>query len=134
MVYLGEFEIQLQLAGQGESHDHEELYRIVAVDPHPATSDESVTHPHVRDECLCAGEAGAAICSALTSGRICDFFLLVRSVLKEYNPKSPFVPLDKWNGICCVGVRRNTSCVPCYLGGVVGTLWRGAQDGRIANT
>ena len=68
------------------------MYRVVALDPHPAGSDESVTHPHVRDEQLCAGDAAAAIRSALAGGRICDFFLLVRSVLDRIQPRLAFCP------------------------------------------
>ena len=47
------------------------------------------------------GDAGAAISAALAAGRICDLFLLVRSVLMHYNPHSPFVSLDNWHGIAC---------------------------------
>ena len=100
-VSLGDFEIRLLLSDRCSRPSPDELYRVVALDPHPAGSDETVTHPHVRDEQLCAGDAAAAIRSALTSGRICDFFLLVKSVLSQYNRSSPFIPLDKWDGISC---------------------------------
>ena len=36
-------------------------YRVIALDPHPATKSESITHPHVQDERLCEGEGHAAI-------------------------------------------------------------------------
>lgn len=99
-IYLGDFEIRLQLdlldrIGRGP------VYRVVALDPHPAGGNDSVTHPHVQDETLCAGDAGAAIDTALSSGRLCDFFMLVRSVLQHYNPDSPYVSLDRWEGITC---------------------------------
>lgn len=71
------------------------------MDPHPASCNECVTHPHVSDERLCPGDAGAAINMALSAGRICDFFLLVRSVLTSYNPGSPYVSLDNWHGKAC---------------------------------
>ena len=99
-MHLGEFEIRLLLDSKSGPQD-QEMYRVIALDPHPAGSDESVTHPHVQDECLCPGGAAAAIRSALTSGRICDFFLLVRSVLSQYNPTSAYVLLAKWDGISC---------------------------------
>ena len=38
---------------------------------------------------------------ALAGGRICDFFLLVRSVLTCYNPDSAYVSLDNWHGVSC---------------------------------
>ena len=99
-TYLGEFEIQLRVSSLAEMQ-YSAIYRICALDPNPAASNESVTHPHVSDEQLCSGDAGAAINMALTTGRICDFFLLVRSVLTHYNPGSPFVSLDNWGGVGC---------------------------------
>ena len=99
-VYLGEFEIRLHIDRLGEPQ-RGSVYSITALDPHPAASNGAVTHPHVSDERLCAGDAGAAIQSALASGRICDFFLLVRSVLTTYSPSSPYVSLDKWAGTPC---------------------------------
>ena len=100
-VYLGEFSIQLHIDRLSQVPRRRNVYRIVAEDPHPATSNDSVTHPHVRDEELCAGDATAAINAALETGRICDFFLLVRSVLMTYNGHSPYVPLAEWNGRAC---------------------------------
>lgn len=99
-VHLGEFEIQLHVPSLAEMR-YNAIYRIFALDPHPAASNECVTHPHVSDERLCPGDAGAAINMALAAGRICDFFLLVRSVLTHYNPDSPYVSLDSWHGISC---------------------------------
>ena len=99
-VYLGSFEIQLHVPSLSEM-GHNSIYRIFALDPHPAGSNECVTHPHVSDQRLCPGDGGAAINMALGAGRICDFFLLVRSVLTHYNPDSPYVSLDNWHGIAC---------------------------------
>ena len=99
-VHLGEFEIVLEVAGPGAGR-RSLAGRIVALDPNPATSNRSVTHPHVSDERMCAGDADAAIQQALNCGRICDFFLLVRSVLETYNADSPFVALSEWTGQPC---------------------------------
>ena len=99
-MHLGEFEIRLLLAGE-PPQKYQEMYRIVALDPHPAGSDETVTHPHIQDEQLCPGDGAAAIRSSLMAGRICDFFLLVRSVLGQYNPQSAFVTLANWDGVSC---------------------------------
>lgn len=100
-VYLGEFEIRLHVPELGQIKRHGTAYRIVAIDPHPAGSNDSVTHPHVSDEHMCEGDAGAAIEAALSNGRICDFFMLVRSVLTTYNPNSPYVALQDWYGTPC---------------------------------
>ncbi|MGA2502433.1 MAG: hypothetical protein ABSH20_32225, partial [Tepidisphaeraceae bacterium] len=87
-VYLGPFAIELhvdRLAGS----------------PNPASCNESVTHPHVQDKALCAGDAAVPISQALKQGRIADGFCLVRSVLQTYNPASPSVALDSWSGQYC---------------------------------
>ena len=97
---LGDFEIRLHLPSLSKGQPLS-AFRVVALDPHPAASNEEVTHPHVSDENLCPGDAGAPIRASLESGRICDFFLLVRSVLANYNPASPFVALEKWHGVPC---------------------------------
>ena len=113
-VQLGTFEIQLQLASLADIQSYN-VYRVIALDPHPAASNEVVTHPHVNDERLCAGDAGAVINMSLTTGRICDFFLLVRSVLTHYNPDSPYVALEKWDGV---------PCYECgYVASVEDTYW-----------
>ena len=99
-VHLGAFEIQLSLE-QVASGDTERALRIRALDPNPAASNEAITHPHVSDERLCTGDAAAALDASLRSGRICDFFLVVQSVLQTYNPGSPYVALEKWHGRSC---------------------------------
>jgi len=99
-VFLGDFEIQLHVASISEAR-LQTLLGVVALDPHPAASNNRVTHPHVNDEQLCAGDGRAAIQAALLGGRICDFFTLVRSVLTNYNQDSPFIPLSDWDGIIC---------------------------------
>lgn len=100
-TYLGPFEIRLHIAGLADMRYSGTVYRIVALDPRPAAGNQSVTHPHVSDQRLCEGEAGAAISSALQTGRICDFFQLIRAVLTTYNPSSPYVPLESWEGRSC---------------------------------
>jgi hypothetical protein len=99
-VYLGDFEVQLHIRALGDTN-HDSIYRIVALDPHPSMRNEAVTHPHVSEERLCAGDAGAAIDTALAGGRICDFFMLARSVLTTYNRDSAYVMLEDWDGAAC---------------------------------
>jgi hypothetical protein len=76
-------------------------YEVQALDPQPAASDHTTTHPHVRDSGLCEGEGRLPIRSALASGRILDFALLVRGVLSTYNAGSAYVPLSRWHGSSC---------------------------------
>jgi hypothetical protein len=96
-VYLGPFEIRLEWAGAGEEPD----YRVIAKEPHPPESRESVTHPHVMDERLCEGHSRQAIHQAIAQGRLLDFFTLVANGLRTYNEESPFLSLEIWYGQSC---------------------------------
>ena len=100
-VDLGRFAIELHLRRLAGSPPDSSSFDCVALDPNPAHCDASVTHPHVRDKALCAGDASAPIAEALRQGRLCDAFVLVRSVLQDYNPHSPYVPLSDWEGETC---------------------------------
>jgi hypothetical protein len=95
--YLGSFAIELEWRRLQAACP----YRVIARDPHPATRDSSVTHPHVQDAVLCEGEGKPAIRAALASGRLYDFFSLVSSILTTYNPSSAYVGLDEWSGTTC---------------------------------
>jgi len=99
-IYLGRFRIALYLDRLQELY-HQVPYFVMAIDPHPAATDEAVTHPHVSNETVCEGEGSAAIRAALEAGRLTDFFSIVRSILTTYNPDSPYVPLADWYGIAC---------------------------------
>lgn len=99
-LYLGPFEMRLILASFDQLRMAPPL-TVIAKDPHPAGNAEHVTHPHVSDERMCAGDAVTPMASALETGRICDFFMIVRSVLTNYNPDSPYVAIEDWEGECC---------------------------------
>jgi hypothetical protein len=99
-VYLGPFRIQLELNKIHELYQNSP-YRVIALDPNPAATDETVTHPHVNSEKLCEGDGCATIRAAIEEGRICDFFTIVRSILNTYSPDSPYVALHDWDGSPC---------------------------------
>ena len=99
-VYLGPFRIELYLDKLPELYGASP-YCVVALDPHPAATDETVTHPHVSDRKLCEGDGAVTIRLALEQGRLVDFFSMVRSILSTYNPDSPYVSLDDWDGESC---------------------------------
>jgi len=99
-VMLGPFAIKLHVR-RLENRTDSGCFDCTALDPNPAASNESVTHPHVQSSALCAGDATAAISHALKQGRINDAFCLIRSVLQTYNPHSPYVALDSWCGSPC---------------------------------
>jgi hypothetical protein len=93
-IDLGRFEIRLAWSAADE---HDASYRIVALNPHPAARNQSVTHPHVQDERLCPGEGRTAIEKALDDGRTYDFFLIVNQILHTYSQGSAFVELEDWD-------------------------------------
>lgn len=76
-------------------------FRVTARDPRPAAGKPDTPHPHVQDDRLCPGDAAEALAASLRDGRLADSFLLVRSVLTTYNPRSAFAPLESWNGSTC---------------------------------
>ncbi len=83
-VYLGPFEICLDYGNQNT--DGSLHYRVIARDPNPAITNDSVTHPHVQSEVVCEGEGRLAIRWSLEKGRLFDFFTMVASLLRTYNP------------------------------------------------
>ena len=99
-IYLGDFEIRLHYDSLAYLREAE-VFQIIALDPHCPAGNDLVTHPHVSDEHLCMGDATTAIHCTLSSGRLCDALLLVKSVLETYNSASPYVPLNKWEGYPC---------------------------------
>ena len=99
-VYLGSFEIQLELE-RLPNVPRLSPYVVVATDPHPAASNDAVTHPHVSNGGLCEGDGHAAIRAALQQGRLCDFFTLVKNILTTYNADNAYVSLDEWYGAPC---------------------------------
>ena len=96
-VDLGPFRLAL------EYHPYDPLpeYRVIALEPNPAGRDERVTHPHVCNDEMCAGEGHDSICAALEQGRLYDFFLIVTRVLQTYAVGKAFVELDEWGGTSC---------------------------------
>ncbi|SFJ51492.1 hypothetical protein [Planctomicrobium piriforme] len=96
-VDLGPFEIRLdlnQLRGPAP-------YQIRALDPSPAASQSRVTHPHVQQEQLCEGDGKPVLARALQEGRLGEFCLLVRQILRTYNAGSAYVPLSEWTALPC---------------------------------
>ena len=103
-IPLGRFEICLEWQ---QLPDPFEAYRIVALDPNPAASDDTVTHPHLRDERLCEGDGRAGIRSALAEGRLYDFFVIVDRLLHTYARGQAFVELSQWSGMPAPTVLRS---------------------------
>jgi hypothetical protein len=113
-IYLGPFKIQLELNKLDQLY-YSSPYLVIALEPNPAATNDSVTHPHVSDERLCEGEGSIAIRAALEEGRICDFFTIVRSILNTYSPDSPYVSLDNWDGTTCYDCGYTMSSEDTYF-------------------
>jgi hypothetical protein len=96
-VDLGPFEIRLLIS----ELDRSPPYRVIALEPNPCADDSDTTHPHVRHHSLCEGDGHAAIRQALAAGRLLDFFVLVRQVLRSYNSSSAYRSLEDWDGTPC---------------------------------
>jgi len=97
-LWLGPFDICLWWERIGVRR----AYEVIAKDPQPPSGNDDVTHPHVRSNLLCEGEAAAPIQASLAGGRLFDFFLLVRQTLETYNSASPYVALRDWQGRRCL--------------------------------
>ena len=99
-IALGPFLLRLHWPRLAERADVD-CFEVTAIDPHPAENDRSVSHPHVRNRHLCAGDATVPLEKALEQGRLVDAFCLVRSVVETYNSGSAYVALDDWGGLSC---------------------------------
>ncbi|MBN72939.1 MAG: hypothetical protein CME32_27100 [Gimesia sp.] len=116
-VYLGAFEIRLELAALNS--DPPFHYTVIAHDPQPPITNDSVTHPHVQYDNVCEGDARVPIKRSLEQGRLLDFFVLMNRLLLTYNPESPYVALSDWHSAECsecadvVTTDEQTHCTNC---------------------
>ena len=113
-IAFGPFEIKLSLNKISKLYT-DSPYRVIALEPNPAGADSNVTHPHVSSERLCEGDGVVSIRKAIEQGRLCDFFTMVVNILQTYNPDSPYVLLDEWDGISCYDCGYTISSDECYF-------------------
>jgi hypothetical protein len=99
-IRLGSFAIRFYWQRLGPGRDTQ-CFDVVALNPNPAATDSRVTHPHVKNDRLCAGEAKVPLGDALDDARLADAFCIVRAVLRTYNADSPHVRLAEWGGVEC---------------------------------
>ena len=112
-IPFGSFEIRLYINEVKKLHV-ESPYKIIALEPNPAGSDCDVTHPHVSHQKLCEGDGYIPIRKAIEQGRLCDFFTIIVQILQNYNPDSPYVSLDDWEGISCYDCSCTVAGDDCY--------------------
>lgn len=114
-VELGPFRIELDW----RRLDCGNAFEVIAIEPYRAASCDMTTHPHVQNDTLCCGDGTNAIAAALSDGRLFDLFILVRQVLRTYNPDSAYVRLEDWAGVECpdcaqvVDDDESTCCESC---------------------
>ena len=96
-IPLGRFEIRLQI----KQFPIVQQFKVFALEPHPASSDTSIVHPHINGEALCTGDGRKAIESALEAGRLYDFFTVVNRLLHTYSEGRAYVELSNWYGVPC---------------------------------
>ena len=117
-VPLGPFAIEFDWTG-GHSAIGSRAFEVKALKPNHPAGRSDVTHPHVEDDILCAGEAKDALDQAVADGRLVDAFQLVHSVISNYNPGSAYVSLNEWDGSHCAQCGRRirsddaSSCEGC---------------------
>ena len=99
-VELGRFAIDLHWLNVGENKASY-TFDIVALDPHPSREKSNIVHPHVQDRVICIGDADRSLTKAMEQGRLCDAFVLIRSVLTTYNRDSAYATLKDWHGQPC---------------------------------
>jgi len=112
-ILFGAFEIRLFLK-EIKKLAIESPFKIIALEPNPAGSDCDVTHPHVSHEKLCEGDGFIPIRKAIQQGRLNDFFTIIVQILQTYNPDSPYVSLDDWEGISCYDCGYTVDGDDCY--------------------
>lgn len=100
-VPLGPFNVNIH-PSSGES-GRSGTYRV-----HPGPGcrlDQSGSrhHPHITSNKLCEGEATALLTKAWVGGRMFDFFEIMYGVLNNYNPSSPYAPIENWFAAICGG-------------------------------
>lgn len=104
-VPLGPFAIEFNWSG-GSAAAGSGAFEVKALKPNHPAGRTDVTHPHVEDDTLCAGEAKDALDQAVADGRLVDAFQLIHSVLTNYNPGSAYVALNEWDGSHCAQCGR----------------------------
>ena len=112
-MQFGPFEIKL-FVSQMEKLYSNAPYSVIALEPNPAGNDSDVTHPHVSTERLCEGDGHVSIRKSLEQGRLCDFFTMAIGILQTYNPDSPYVALDEWEGRTCYDCGSTILEDECY--------------------
>lgn len=100
VIDLGAFLVQFRpVAAPAGGYD----LLATALTPCPPLSQgyATITHPHVRDEKFCLGEAERPLTDAAADLRVWDAVARAMLVLEGYNPGSPYFALKNWDSKKC---------------------------------
>lgn len=107
-IDLGRFQISIKFSHIKEG-DLNQIIKAVALEPNPASSDSSTTHPHVQDDLICYGNIHSLVKQSLHCGNIENAVDLINELLHSYNDESPYVSLEDWEGVKCSNCGDSTS-------------------------
>jgi len=72
-----------------------------ALTPKPCPGDSSITHPHVKNDCICTGDGYDIIHTAKDENRFSDIFIICERILQTYSPDSPHAQIESWHEEQC---------------------------------
>jgi hypothetical protein len=93
-IDLGPFEITLVLGGYFS--EPKLRWTVQSLHPHRPPMDPDLSHPHVRYDRLCAGDAYFPLYRCLTTGQIYEFFQVFRTTLQTYSEETAYMSLHSW--------------------------------------
>jgi hypothetical protein len=98
-IDLGKFEIMFR-SPYGLDRSSSVLPPLArAITPNYPDNSDDITHPNVRDNSMCMGDAQTAFDNAISARRFSDAALLMNAVLfNDGEIESPYRSLDTWNG------------------------------------
>ena len=106
-LYLGDFSIVFDFfAFEEYALLAKNCISIISHHENYSATNSSVPHPHVENERMCMGDATTLVNKALEEARLTDLFDILESTLRTYNPSSPYVDIESWEG-------ETMNCVDC---------------------
>lgn len=118
---LGRFQISLDLKTDMAIKTYEHLISMKALEPNRSPAEDDLVHPHIRGTEPCLGEALGLVQEPFVLGNIELVFMNLCSMIKTYNPVSPFRSIEDWYDegctcFCCgeeICEDESYSCASC---------------------
>lgn len=93
---LGRFKIIIDFKTDIAARSYEHMIYMEALEPNCSPGEDNLVHPHVRGNEPCLGEAVGLMQEPFVQGQIESVFLILNSMLKTYNPISPYRTMEEW--------------------------------------